>query len=194
MISQKVIFRLVAWTCNFSSVFHIIIPHITFRLIYIVLELHSFTIQQFVGFMKIRLHAPEPMVGNECKKQLRDLSAWDRATWAASTGRGLLYLLFSSNRDTEAARTIETSVITLHKRQYSTLNIYLRPNPNLQFIRCLCLAVSLYSALQAVVPEYRKSYKPWLLLSVFLKYFFEKTCQHYDKNNKSNKERDKFGI
>jgi hypothetical protein len=29
-----------------------------------ILELHSFTVQPFVGIMKIRLHAPESMVGN----------------------------------------------------------------------------------------------------------------------------------
>jgi len=32
------------------------------------LELHSFTVQPFVRIMKIRLHAPESMVDNECNK------------------------------------------------------------------------------------------------------------------------------
>jgi len=45
-------------------------------------------------------------------KQLRDLAALPRGTWVASTGRGLPYLPFNSNLDMEAARTIETSVIT----------------------------------------------------------------------------------
>ena len=45
-------------------------------------------------------------------KQRRDLAALARGRWVASTGRGLLYILFSPNRDMEAARTIETSVIT----------------------------------------------------------------------------------
>jgi hypothetical protein len=44
----------------------------------------------------------------------------------------------------EAARTIETSVITWHKRQDSTLNIYRRPNTNLQLIRCLRVSLSLF--------------------------------------------------
>jgi len=32
------------------------------------LELQSFTLQPFVGIMKIRLHAPESMVGNATNK------------------------------------------------------------------------------------------------------------------------------
>jgi len=53
----------------------------------------------------------------------------------------------------EAARTIETSVITSHKRQDSTLNIYRRPNPNLQVSLYQRVALSLYSSLHAVVPR-----------------------------------------
>ena len=64
-------------------------------------------------------------------------------------------------RGTWVARTIETSVITWHKTQDSTLNIYRRPNPNLQHIRCLCVAVSLYSAIQAVVLGIRMTKKGW---------------------------------
>ena len=54
-------------------------------------------------------------------------------------------------RGARVASKVETSVITWHKRQDRNLNIYLRPNSNLQLFHCLCLAVSLYSALQTVV-------------------------------------------
>jgi hypothetical protein len=96
-----------------------------------------------------------PWLAMQLTKQLRDLAALPRGTWEASSGKCLLYLLFNSSREMEAARTIETSVITWHKRQERTLNIYRRPNPYLKLIRCLCVAVSLYYALQAVVPRYR---------------------------------------
>ena len=92
-----------------------------------------------------------PWLAMQPTKQLRDLAALARGRWVGSTGRGLLYILLNSSRDMEAARTIETSVITWHKTQDSTLNVYRSPNPNLQ----LCVAVSLYCALQAVVPRYR---------------------------------------
>jgi hypothetical protein len=94
------------------------------------------------------------MVGKTCKKQVKYLVALARGTCVAATGRGFLYLRFNSNRNMEAAITIETCVITLYKRQESNLNIYRRPNSKLQLIRCLCVTVTLYSALQAVVPGY----------------------------------------
>ena len=53
-----------------------------------------------------------PWLAMQPTKQFRDLAAFARERWVASTGRGLLYILFSPNRDMEAARTIETSVIT----------------------------------------------------------------------------------
>ena len=53
-----------------------------------------------------------PWLAMQQTKQLRDLVALARGSWIASTGRGLLYILFNPNRDMEATRTIETSVIT----------------------------------------------------------------------------------
>jgi len=90
----------------------IIIQYITFHVGYIMLELHSFTIHQFVGIIKISLHALNQWLEMQLTQQLRNLAALARGTWVASTGRGFLFLFFNSNRDMEAARTIETSVIT----------------------------------------------------------------------------------
>jgi len=153
MISQKEIFRLVAKACNFSNACQIIILYITFHVGYIMLELHSFTIQRFVGIIKISLHALNQWLELQLTQQLRNLAALARGTWVASIGRGLLCIFFNSNRNMEAARTIETSVITSHKRQDSTLNIYRRPNPNLQLTHYHRVALSLYSSLHAVVPR-----------------------------------------
>jgi len=55
---------------------------------------------------------PSPWLAMQLTKRLRGLAALARGTWVASIGRGLLYILFNSNRDIEAACTIETSVIT----------------------------------------------------------------------------------
>jgi len=76
------------------------------------LQLLSFTIKQFVGIMKIRLRTPSPWLEMQQSQQLRNLASLTRGTWVAYIGRVLLYLLFNSNRNMEAARTIETSVIT----------------------------------------------------------------------------------
>jgi hypothetical protein len=76
------------------------------------LELHSFTIQQFVGVMKISLRALNQWLEMELTQQLRNLTALAHGTWETFTGKGLLFLFFNSNRDMEAACTIETSVIT----------------------------------------------------------------------------------
>ena len=64
-------------------------------------------------------------------------------------------------RGTWVASTIETSVVTWHKTHDSTLNIYRRPNPNLQIIRCLCVAVSLYSTLRAEDFRLKMTKKVW---------------------------------
>ena len=53
-----------------------------------------------------------PWLAMQLTKRLRDLAALHRGTWVASIGRGLLYMLLNSTHDIEAARTIETSVIT----------------------------------------------------------------------------------
>jgi len=62
-------------------------------------------------------------------------------------------------RGTRLETNIETSVITWHKTQDSTLNIYGRPKTNLRLISCLCVAVSLYSALQVVVLRMKRTKK-----------------------------------
>jgi hypothetical protein len=53
-----------------------------------------------------------PWLTMQLTKQLKDLAALPRGTWVAFTGRVLLCLLCNSSRDMEAARTVETSVIT----------------------------------------------------------------------------------
>ena len=55
---------------------------------------------------------PSPWLAMQLTKRLRDEAALPRGTWVSSIGRGLLYMLLNSTHDIEAARTIETSVIT----------------------------------------------------------------------------------
>jgi len=117
------------------------------------LELHSFTIRQFVGIIKISLHALNQWLEMQLTQQLRKLASLARGTWVASIGRGLLCIFFNSNRNMEAALTIETSVITSHKRQDSNLNIHRSPNPNLQLTHYQRVALSLYSFLHALFPR-----------------------------------------
>jgi hypothetical protein len=97
-----------------------------------------------------------PWLARHVTKQVKDLVPLARGTCVAATGRGFFYLRFNSNRDMEAVITIETSGLHYIRDKGATINIYRRPNPNLQLNRCLCVTVSLYSALQAVVPTCHK--------------------------------------
>jgi hypothetical protein len=53
-----------------------------------------------------------PWLAKHVIKEVKYLAALTLGTCVASTGRGFLYSLFNSNRDMEAAFTIETSLIT----------------------------------------------------------------------------------
>jgi len=92
-------------------------------------------------------------------KDMADLTPWKCALQIPCLISLMPCVVIQYIIGTWVARTIETSVITWHKAQDSTLNVYRRPNIKLQLIRCLCLAVSLYSALQAVVLRLKNDYK-----------------------------------